>query len=213
VLKPFVLSKQPDPAIKETVETFVPSAYVNSWLKRAFDVLLVVITLPLTLPLFLLLMVLNYLADGGPVFFKQQRYGRSGRLFTLYKFRTLKKSFASKPGQQHSPDDIHPLGKFLRLSHLDELPQLWNILNGEMSWVGPRPEVPFYVSLYEQKDSNYAKRALVRPGIGGLAQLDNPLASPDQNLEKLIFDLAYIQKASLWMDISILAKTFFVVFR
>lgn len=207
------MSKKPETAVSDFPATNKPSAYANSLRKRIFDLGLVLLSLPLSLPLFLVLMLLNYLADGGPVFFKQQRYGRAGRLFTLYKFRTLKKSFASAPGQQHGPDDIHTLGKFLRLSHLDELPQLWNILKGEMSWVGPRPEVPFYVAHYENIDKNYANRALVRPGIAGLAQLDNPLASPNQNLEKLIFDLDYIQKASLWMDISILAKTFFVVFR
>src|SRR5690606_15631617 len=116
--KPIVLSKKPETAVSDFAATNKPSAYANSLRKRIFDLGLVLLSLPVSLPLFLLLMLLNYLADGGPVFFKQQRYGRGGRLFILYKFRTLKKSFASAPGQQHGPDDIHTLGKFLRLSHL-----------------------------------------------------------------------------------------------
>lgn len=96
---------------------------------------------------------------------------------------------------------------------MDELPQLWNILVGEMSWVGPRPEVPYYVDHFANLHPNYRQRELARPGIAGLAQLDNPKASPEQNLEKLVFDLDYMKNANIWMDINILFKTIFVVFR
>jgi putative colanic acid biosynthesis UDP-glucose lipid carrier transferase len=96
----------------------------------------------------------------------------------------------------------------MRSSRIDELPQIWNILKGEMSWVGPRPEVPYHYEHFKQRDANYATRQLVKPGITGLAQLNNPDALPNENLEKLKLDLEYVNQANIWMDLRILAQTF-----
>lgn len=96
---------------------------------------------------------------------------------------------------------------------MDEIPQIWNILIGEMSWVGPRPEVPFYYEHFKKQEPTYANRQLVRPGITGLAQLDNPNASPNENLEKLKFDLQYVKQATFWMDLRILTKSFLFIWK
>ena len=96
---------------------------------------------------------------------------------------------------------------------MDETPQIWNILIGEMSWVGPRPEVPFYYEHFKKQEPTYANRQLVRPGITGLAQLDNPNASPNENLEKLKFDLQYVNQATFWMDLRILTKSFLFIWK
>jgi lipopolysaccharide/colanic/teichoic acid biosynthesis glycosyltransferase len=187
--------------------------YHRSLTKRILDLAFSLLVLPLALPVLVLCAILVLLSSGTPVFFAQERVGRDGQPFKLIKIRSLKKSFSSAPGAQHNPADITALGRLLRKTRVDEIPQIWNILKGEMSWVGPRPEVPFYYEHYKKLEPTYADRQLVRPGITGMAQLNNPDASPNENLEKLTFDLQYVQQANFWVDLRILIKSFLFVWK
>jgi lipopolysaccharide/colanic/teichoic acid biosynthesis glycosyltransferase len=187
------------------------STYHASHAKRIFDLFFCLLSAPIVLPLLAILLPLVWFADGTPVFFRQVRVGLHGKSFTMYKIRSLKRTFDSSPGRVHTAADIHWVGKLMRASRLDELPQWWNILTGEMSWVGPRPEVPFYVEHFSSMHPEYRQRELARPGIAGLAQLNNPNALPTDNLEKLVFDLDYIRRASVWLDLKILFRSFVLV--
>ena len=171
------------------------------------------LVLPLAFPLFLLAVLLVWLNSGLPVFFKQTRIGWHGKPFELVKIRTIRNDFHNAPGAQHTASDITAIGKVLRKVRLDELPQVWSILKGEMSWVGPRPEVPYYFEHYSNLHPDYSTRQLARPGITGLAQLNNPNATPNENLEKLTFDLDYVRRASLWLDIRIIIQSFLFIWK
>ncbi len=189
------------------------SPYLHRPAKRALDILFSLLILPVALPVMVVSAILTVLSDGGPAFFVQERIGYKGKTFKMLKIRTLKKSFLSSTGQQHESTDILRIGRLFRAFRIDELPQIWNILVGEMSWVGPRPEVPYYFEMYKKKDPLFEKRQQCRPGITGLAQLENPDATPEHSLEKLPNDLKYIEQASLLMDIRILLQSFFLVWK
>jgi lipopolysaccharide/colanic/teichoic acid biosynthesis glycosyltransferase len=185
--------------------------------KRVGDFLLAGVLLVLAAPLVLLTAVLVKLTSRGPAFYSQTRIGASGRLYTIYKLRTMVHNCESHSGPQWStPGDprITRLGGFLRRNHIDELPQLWNVLRGDMSLVGPRPERPEFVPHLEQVIPDYQDRLLVRPGLTGLAQVQLP---PDTDLasvrRKLAYDLYYVRRASLWFDLRILVCTFLYLVR
>jgi lipopolysaccharide/colanic/teichoic acid biosynthesis glycosyltransferase len=165
----------------------------------------------LAAPVLFFAAVLVKLTSRGPVLYSQVRVGRNGRPFTLYKVRTMGHRCESLTGAQWSvPGDprITPVGRWLRRTHLDELPQLWNILRGEMSLVGPRPERPEFVPQLARALPRYTDRLLVRPGLTGLAQLQLP---PDTDLEsvalKLTYDLHYVRRVGLSLDLRLLAGT------
>jgi exopolysaccharide biosynthesis polyprenyl glycosylphosphotransferase len=174
--------------------------------KRPFDLLASVILIILLSPLWLVVAALVYFDSKGPIFFRQERVGRNGRLFNLYKFRSM---HTAAPKYGFSPTDpsdprITRIGRFLRRSSLDELPQLINVLKGEMSLVGPRPEMPFIARRY---DAVQRRRLEVTPGITGLWQL-----SADRALlihENIQYDLYYIRHRSFFMDFAILLHTLF----
>lgn len=189
------------------------SPYHASISKRFLDISFSLLILPFIWPFLIISLVLVWLSSGGQVFFYQTRVGRFGASFKLIKIRTLHKRFDSAPGALHGPNDITLVGKFLRKTHIDELPQIWNILKGDMSWVGPRPEVPYFYEHFKELEPTYADRQLARPGITGLAQLNNPDASPNENLEKLKFDLDYVNQATFWMDVRILVQTFLLIWK
>jgi lipopolysaccharide/colanic/teichoic acid biosynthesis glycosyltransferase len=189
------------------------NSYLSSKRKRTLDILFTLIALPFILPLLIATAFLVLLTMGSPVVFAQKRVGLNGKVFIMFKLRSLKRSFNNQHGTKHTNGDITPLGKFIRIFRLDEFPQIWNILKGEMSWVGPRPEVPFYVEKYTEIDPHFADRLKALPGITGLAQLINPNATPDHNLDKLNHDMDYIQRANLRMDLKILIKTFFIIWK
>ena len=147
----------------------------------------------------------------GPIFYWQVRRGRGGRRFVLGKLRTMTADCEARTGPRWSlPGDprVTPFGRFLRASHLDELPQLWNVLCGEMGLIGPRPERPELTPMLEREVPNYLDREQVRPGLTGLAQLHLP---PDVDIDgvrlKLEYDLYYIRNQSLRLDLNILYKT------
>lgn len=189
------------------------SPYHQSLIKRLLDVCFSLLILPVVLPVLAISVLLVGLTSGMPIFFFQKRIGKNGKPFNLIKIRTLKRAFDSTPGALHGDGDITAVGRVMRKIRFDEIPQIWNILKGEMSWVGPRPEVPYYYEHFCKLDSTYTERQKVRPGITGLAQLDNPNASPNENLEKLKFDLEYVKNASLMMDIRILLQSFLFVWK
>ncbi len=171
------------------------------------------VAIPVALPLCLLACIAVKISSPGPVLFIQSRVGRGGKEFKLYKIRSMRADFGSSPWVHHSESDIIAVGGVLRKLRLDELPQIWNILKGEMSWVGPRPEVPYYYEHFCLEHPEYAERQLVRPGITGPAQLNNPNATPNENLEKLTFDLHYVREATFLTDLRILTQSFLFVWK
>lgn len=180
--------------------------------KRIFDFIAAAIALILFSPLFILCYILIKKEDGGSVIFKQERIGRFGRPFYIYKFRSMQED-AEKNGPalfQHERDHrLTSIGKFLRTHHLDELPQLWNVLVGDMSFVGPRPERKFYIDQIIQHDERYTFLYQIRPGVTSYATLYNGYTDTmDKMLRRLELDLYYLRKRSWWFDIKILINTF-----
>jgi lipopolysaccharide/colanic/teichoic acid biosynthesis glycosyltransferase len=150
--------------------------------------------------------------DGGPAIFKQERIGRFGRPFYIYKFRSMKVD-AEKDGPQlykHDKDErMTIIGRYLREHHLDELPQLWNVLIGDMALIGPRPERKYYIDKIMEHDNRYVYLYQIRPGVASYATLYNGYTDTmEKMLRRLELDLYYLQHRSWWLDIKILFKTF-----
>ncbi len=181
-------------------------------IKRVSDLLLALFVLLLSAPFLALAAVAIVLDDRGPVFFRQTRIGRHRRPFTLYKLRTMR--VVTDGARYTAPGDkrITRIGAFLRSSRLDELPQLWNVLKGDMSMIGPRAEWDLLVGDYERQIPCYHFRHLVRPGITGWAQINYPYgANLDDTLRKLEYDLYYIRHYSFGLDAAIVLKTVHVM--
>lgn len=184
--------------------------------KRAFDLAVVLLTLPLLGALLPPLMLAIRLDSSGPIFYRQVRSGRGGKPFSIYKFRTMVTD-AEKDGKPRwavaNDPRITRVGWFLRKTRLDELPQILNILKGEMSIVGPRPERPEFIEELQKKIPFYQIRLMVKPGLTGWAQIHyNYGNSVEDALLKLQYDFYYIRYWSLWMDLYIMFKTVYVVF-
>ncbi|SEP78686.1 sugar transferase [Epilithonimonas lactis] len=178
--------------------------------KRIIDLLVVLSILPVALPLVVLGCLLTLLSSSGNVLFVQERIGVGSKKFKIYKIRTMKSKHNG--GYTTSNDDrITIVGKFLRLSKIDELPQLYNILRGDMSLIGPRPERPEFVDLSNEENAYFDLRHVIKPGVTGWAQVNLPKATPDDNLKKLEYDLYYIKNYSPRLDIEILLRTIKVV--
>jgi lipopolysaccharide/colanic/teichoic acid biosynthesis glycosyltransferase len=175
-------------------------------MKRAFDIVASAIGLVVALPVMALLAIAVAASMGRPVLFKQVRVGLGPRDFALRKFRSMREAYDTEGRPLPDADRVTPLGRFLRRSRLDELPELWLILTGAMSFVGPRP-LPR--ALLDARGVTEA-RSQVRPGLTGLAQVAGNTALADH--EKFALDLLYIERASLWLDLAILFKTVKVVF-
>ncbi len=184
------------------------SAVVSRAVKRLADCLIAAILLIVTAPLLAILAAAIRLSMGPPALFRQTRLGYRGRPFTLFKLRTMLE--ARGPEGRLLPDEqrVTSLGRFLRRTSLDELPQLWNVLKGDMSLVGPRPLFQEYASWYTPQE---ARRHDVRPGMTGWAQVNGRTKLSWK--QKMALDLWYVDHWSLWLDIRILAKTLLVVFR
>jgi lipopolysaccharide/colanic/teichoic acid biosynthesis glycosyltransferase len=187
-----------------------PTAYL--FFKRAADFFLAFLILVLTAPLLALVSLLVKLTSRGPILYTQTRLGLRGQPFTIYKIRTMVNDCEKVSGPRWAAlkgdPRTTPVGRFLRRTHIDELPQLWNVLRGDMSLIGPRPERPEFVPQLEQVIPYYRERLLVRPGMTGLAQVqlpgDTDLASVRR---KLAYDLYYIQRLGFLMDLKILLAT------
>ena len=180
--------------------------------KRIFDFIVAFVALIVFSPLFIICYFAVKHEDGGPAIFKQERIGRFGRPFYIYKFRSMRVD-AEKNGPalyQHERDTrMTKVGRFLRVHHLDELPQLWNVVRGDMSFIGPRPERNFYIDQIMKLDPRYAYLYQIRPGVTSYATLYNGYTDTmEKMLKRLELDLYYLKNRSWWFDITILFKTF-----
>ncbi|OUP30925.1 sugar transferase [Bacteroides sp. An19] len=184
--------------------------------KFIFDRTIAFLLLLLFSPVFLICYIAIKQEDGGPAIFKQERIGLHGRPFYIYKFRSMRTD-AERAGAMlccgEQDKRLTKVGKFLRMHHLDELPQLWNVLIGDMSFVGPRPERKVYIDQIMQADSRYQLLYQVRPGVTSYATLHNGYTDTlEKMLRRLRYDLFYLDHASLWLDFKIMANTFLSVF-
>lgn len=184
-------------------------------LKRTFDIVLSLALGVITVIVFPFVFSGLKIFDPGPIFYKQKRIGKNGKNFTLIKFRSLPIA-QNIDEKMRKPNDKETtaFGKFIRKTHVDELPQIWNILKGEMSFIGPRPEKPEFVKRFSDEIPFYEMRQLIKPGLAGWAQLNNPNAgpSPKETMEKLQYDLYYIKNRSVFLDLSIIFKTAKIMF-
>lgn len=176
--------------------------------KRIFDISISLVSLILLCPVFVVIAIVIKISDKGPAIFKHERAGKDGKPFIFYKFRTMKKNvdpYDRSPGSGEDPRLIK-CGKFLREYSLDELPQFFNVLKGDMSIVGPRP---LYLSQINDFSDYHRKRFLLRPGITGFSQIY--LRSELISQKSLDLEVEYVEKQSFWLDIKIIARTFAVV--
>lgn len=195
---------------------FIPSGMTifERSIKRIIDLIVSAVCLIVFSPLILLIYILIKMDDGGPAFFAQERIGRFGRPFYIYKFRSMKMD-AEAMGLQlsHAGGDDDPritkIGKFLRAHHLDELPQLWNVFTGDMAFIGYRPERKFYIDQIMEHDPRYAFLYQIRPGVTSYATLYNGYTDTmEKMLRRLELDLYYLNHRSVWFDCKILFLTF-----
>jgi exopolysaccharide biosynthesis polyprenyl glycosylphosphotransferase len=180
------------------------------WSKRAFDVLAASVGVLLVLPLLPLIAFLVW-CTRGPIIYRQTRLGERGRPFRIYKFRTMVADAEASGQARWAADDDHrvtPVGRFLRRTHLDEIPQLWNVLKGDMSIVGPRPERPEFVAMLEKEMPFWNRRLLIKPGVTGWAQVRNGYSADCESCaDKLSYDLWYIRHRTLAVDLAVCMKT------
>jgi sugar transferase (PEP-CTERM system associated) len=183
--------------------------------KRAFDIVVSLVLLVLALPVLAVTAAAILLESGTPVLYRQERVGRGGISFTLLKFRSMRidaEGDGAARWADRDDDRVTRVGRFIRRTRIDELPQLWNVLGGEMSFVGPRPERPCFVTELTRAIPFYAVRQSVKPGITGWAQVRYTYAASVEDAErKLRYDLYYVKNHSLFLDLVILVQTVRVV--
>jgi lipopolysaccharide/colanic/teichoic acid biosynthesis glycosyltransferase len=191
--------------------SIVPASGAYESAKVALEFVFAALLLLFTAPLILFAVILIKLTSRGPAFYTQTRIGKDGKPFTIYKLRTMMHQCESLTGAQWClPGDtrVTRVGRWLRKTHIDELPQLWNVLRGDMSLIGPRPERPEFMPVLEAAIPHYRDRLRVRPGVSGFAQVQLP---PDTDLDsvriKLAYDLHYVQHVSLLFDLVIYLAT------
>lgn len=204
--------------LRHPVNIVNESVVMRDEYKRAFDLGVILIAYILLFPLWLLVWVLAPLAirleDGGPVFYAQERVGRWGKHFRVFKFRTMIQDAESRTGQVWAEQDdprLTRVGKFLRRFHLDEIPQVINIVRGEMSLVGPRPERPALAERFSREVPGFSERLRVRPGIAGLAQVRGSYWTDPGY--KLKYDNLYIETMSPWLDLKLLFLSVWVAIK
>lgn len=166
----------------------------KKYIKRIIDIVISFIVLIILSPVYLFISILIKIIDKGPIIYKQIRTGKEGNVFKIYKFRTMKNGKATK------------LGKFLRLTSLDETPQFYNVLKGDMSIVGPRPWIPDY---YENFNESQKERTGVKPGLVGLAQVNG--RRKINIFDKINYDIKYVKKVSLWLDLKIIIRSLKII--
>ena len=181
-------------------------------IKRLCDFCAAAVCLVLFSPLFLVCYIAVRREDGGPAIFKQERIGRFGRPFNIYKCRSMRVD-AEKDGpalyQHENETRMTKVGHFLRVHHLDELPQLWNVLKGDMAFIGPRPERKYYIDQIMERDPRYVYLYQIRPGVTSYATLYNGYTDTlEKMLRRLELDLYYLEHRSWWFDVKLLIKTF-----
>lgn len=186
--------------------------------KRIFDMLAALCCLLVFSPLFICCYFAVRHEDGGPAIYKQERIGRFGRPFNIYKFRSMRLDAEhhgprlSQAASELQDPRLTKIGKFLRAHHLDELPQLWNVFCGDMSFIGPRPERRFFIDQIMQRDPRYTYLYQIRPGVTSYATLYNGYTDTvDKMVDRLRYDLYYLEHRSFWLDIKILWLTFYKI--
>lgn len=198
---------------RSMTETAFRQTYISLWgrcVKRLADIIFSLLGLLLASPLFLIISYALWRKKSGSIFFRQERVGYRGRTFVIYKFRTMVSDAESGKPRLCEQDDarLTPLGAWLRQRHLDELPQLWNVLKGDMSIVGPRPERRYFVDQIRAVNPDYDQLYQLRPGLFSWATLYNGYTDTlDKMLERLRLDLDYLHHWSLWLDIRIFFLT------
>ncbi|MCP4650101.1 MAG: sugar transferase [PVC group bacterium] len=191
------------------------------YLKRSFDIAVASIGVMLTMPLILIFgALIKILSPNGPIFYSQVRVGKGGKIFKIYKLRSMRPDAEVGTGAVWATNDgrdprvIPFIGHFLRISHIDEVPQFFNVLQGDMSVVGPRPERPEIISDLNSKVTQYDKRLQVKPGITGLAQVHHRADKTLADVKKKVkLDLLYIRKMCFFVELDILLKTAIVVLK
>jgi len=189
---------------------------IDEILKRGFDILFSFVGLLITAVLFPFIALAIKINSPGPVFYSQKRVGKDRKVFTLYKFRTMKEDLNrdKELWREKDPGQITRVGNFLRRIHLDEFPQFWSILKGDLSFVGPRAEWEKLARIFEKEIPFYSQRYLVRPGFTGWAQINFPAsASVEEAKEKFEYDLYYIKNRNFFLDLGIILKTIRIIFR
>jgi len=199
----------PHPTSTGRSVSFAKASFLD--LKGLLDSVFALCILVVTLPIMLVCALLIKISSRGPVFYRQLRVGKDGKLFNILKLRTMREDAEAHTGPvwaKHNDSRITLVGRFLRKSHLDELPQMINVLKGDMSLVGPRPERPIFVEKFNERIPQYYKRLSVKPGVTGLAQVRYKY---DETLEdvrqKLAYDLLYIKKMCWYLDLTIIFLT------
>lgn len=203
----------------DLIETGLKSAVHPSdayeFTKRTVDIIGSLIAFIVLAPLSLAVALFIKIVSKGPVFFKQTRLGQYGRPFEVYKFRTMKVDAEKHTGPvwaKLNDNRLIPGGSFLRKAHIDEIPQFINVLKGDMSIIGPRPERPYFVAQLKNRVRGYEKRLLIKPGITGLAQVRH---RPDETIDdvriKIKYDLFYLKKKSIFVDLYIIFQTLGVI--
>ena len=213
-----ITGKVPVESVRSGWLLFSPGCYASRFYlayKRLASVVVSIVGLILTLPLLPFVIVAIKLTSPGPVLYRQKRVGRDGVVFACYKFRTMRADAEADTGATWALDDdprITRVGKFLRLARIDEIPQLWNVLRGDMSMVGPRPERPEFVDMLDKEIPYYHLRHTVRPGITGWAQVRYKYGSSvEDSKEKLRYDLFYIKNMSAGLDALVFFHTIKII--
>ncbi|KOO06689.1 exopolysaccharide biosynthesis polyprenyl glycosylphosphotransferase [Vibrio hepatarius] len=194
---------------ENAIGTLVPSPIYHN-IKRVWESVLIILSFPITLPIMFVTSILIKLESPGPVMFIQERVGQGGKVFKIYKFRsmTVKQAGAEDKFATEEQARVTKVGRVIRKVRIDELPQFFNVLKGEMSLIGPRPEQESFVKQFEQEIPFYGYRHMVKPGITGWAQTVQGYADDtDSTREKLAHDLYYIKHLSFWLDMNIVLKT------
>jgi len=188
------------------------SAYVP--FKRILDLCFIVVFSPIIIPLMLVTAILIKIESRGPVFFWQKRVGVHGKVFEMLKFRSMTTDSENEGSKfaQNGDKRVTRFGRFIRKMRIDEIPQLWNIIRGDMSLIGPRPEQVAFVKKFEKAIPKYSARHIVRPGITGLAQVEQGYVDDESGTRtKLVYDLHYIENLSFKMDMEIVGKTIYTM--
>ena len=194
-----------------TDRTVVNNGFYYEFIKRIIDVILAFIGLIVASPIMAIISIAIKLESRGPVFYCQERVGKNGRVYTMYKLRSMYENAEENGAQWAEEDDprVTKVGKFIRRTRLDELPQLFNVLKGDMSLVGPRPERPIFTYQFNEQIPGFINRLQVKPGLTGWAQVNGGYKLTPA--EKLEYDLYYIKNRTIWLDIKIMLKTIMVV--
>ncbi|WP_097027918.1 sugar transferase [Clostridium peptidivorans] len=195
------------------IEYVVEEGTIYNFIKRTMDIILCLIASVIGIPIVLITCIAVVMESKGSPLYKQERLGKNGQSFTLYKIRSMRSDAEKYSGPKWADKNdsrVTKVGNFIRKTRIDEIPQLYNIIRGDMSIVGPRPERPVFTYQFNEEIPGFINRLAVKPGLTGLAQVNGGYESSPR--EKLKWDLKYIQEKNILMDIKVIFKTALIVF-